>query len=64
MNKDLKKYFPVFVLPTLLAFIIAFVAPFIMGFGLSFTKFTTVINAKFVGIPVLLEHLEMLTVDN
>lgn len=50
MNKDLKKYFPVFVLPTLLAFIIAFVAPFIMGFGLSFTKFTTVINAKFVGI--------------
>ena len=49
MNKDLKKYFPVFVLPTLVAFVIAFVAPFIMGLGLSFTKFTTVTNAKFVG---------------
>lgn len=50
MNKDLKKYFPVFVLPTLVAFIIAFIAPFIMGFGLSFTKFNTVTNAKFVGL--------------
>lgn len=49
MNKSLKKYFPVFVLPTLVAFIIAFVGPFILGFGLSFTKFTTVTNAKFVG---------------
>ena len=49
MSKDLKKYFPVFVLPTLIAFIIAFIAPFIMGLGLSFTKFTTVTNAKFNG---------------
>lgn len=50
MSKDLKKYFPVFVLPTLVAFIIAFIAPFIMGLGLSFTRFTTVTNAKFVGL--------------
>ena len=49
MNKALKKYFPVFVLPTLVAFIIAFVAPFIMGVGLSFTKFITVTNTTFVG---------------
>ncbi len=49
MSKDLKKYFPVFVLPTLIAFIIAFIAPFIMGLGLSFTKFNTVTNATFVG---------------
>lgn len=49
MNKSLKKYFPVFVLPTLVAFIIAFIAPFVMGVGLSFTKFNTVTNAKFVG---------------
>lgn len=49
MNKDLKKYFPLFVLPTLIAFIIAFVAPFVMGLGLSFTKFNTVTNAVFVG---------------
>ncbi|MEG0340025.1 MAG: sugar ABC transporter permease, partial [Oscillospiraceae bacterium] len=50
MQKTLKKYFPIFVLPTLIAFIIAFVAPFIMGVWLSFCKFTTVTNAKFVGI--------------
>ena len=49
MSKDLKKYFPVFVLPTLIAFIIAFIAPFVMGLGLSFTKFNTVTNATFVG---------------
>ncbi|MEE1003056.1 MAG: sugar ABC transporter permease [Acutalibacteraceae bacterium] len=48
-NKSLKNYFPVFLLPTLIAFVIAFIAPFIMGLGLSFTKFNTVTNAKFVG---------------
>lgn len=48
-NKSLKNYFPVFLLPTLIAFIIAFIAPFIMGLGLSFTKFNTVTNAQFVG---------------
>ena len=50
MNKNLKKYFPVFVLPTVVAFIIAFVAPFIMGLYLSFTKFITVKNTTFVGL--------------
>lgn len=49
MNRNLKKYFPIFVLPTLIAFIIAFVAPFVMGLYLSFTKFNTVENATFVG---------------
>lgn len=48
-NKSLKNYFPVFLLPTLIAFVIAFIAPFIMGLGLSFTKFNTVTNAQFVG---------------
>lgn len=47
--KPLKRYFPVFVLPTLIAFTIAFVIPFIMGLYLSFTEFTTVENATFVG---------------
>ncbi|WP_294353213.1 sugar ABC transporter permease [uncultured Clostridium sp.] len=50
MQKTLKKYFPVFVLPILLAFFIAFLIPFIMGIYLSFTKFTTVTDAKFVGL--------------
>ena len=46
----MKKYFPVFVLPTLLAFTIGFIGPFIMGVYLSFCKFTTVTDAKFVGL--------------
>ena len=37
MQASLKKYFPVFVLPTLLAFAIAFLVPFVIGFFLSFT---------------------------
>ena len=44
----LKKWFPVFVLPTLSAFIIVFAVPFILGLGLSFTEFTTVLDAKWV----------------
>lgn len=49
MQKTMKKYFPIFVLPTLIAFSIAFLIPFIMGIYLSFTKFTTVSNARWVG---------------
>ena len=49
-NKMMKKYFPVFVLPTLLAFTIGFIVPCIMGVYLSFCKFTTVTDAKFVGL--------------
>lgn len=49
MQKTLKKYFPIFIIPTLIAFIIAFVVPFIMGVYLSFCKFTTVLDAKFIG---------------
>ena len=48
-NKAMKKYFPVFVLPTLIAFTIGFIVPFCMGVYLSFCKFTTVTDAKFVG---------------
>ena len=50
MEKALKKYGPVFVLPTLLAFTIGFIVPFIEGLYLSFCQFTTVKNAKFVGL--------------
>ncbi len=50
MKNSMRKYFPIFVLPTLAAFVMAFVLPFLMGIGLSFTKFTTVTNAKWVGI--------------
>jgi len=49
-GKILSKYFPVFVLPTLLAFTIVFLIPFIAGVYLSFTSFTTVTDASFVGL--------------
>ncbi len=45
-----KKYFPIFVLPTLIAFLIAFVIPFVTGLYLSFTEFRTVEDAQFVGL--------------
>lgn len=48
--KSYKKYFPLFLLPTLLAFSVAFVIPFFMGLYLSFCKFTTVTNARWVGL--------------
>lgn len=50
MEKAIKRYFPIFALPTLVAFVIGFIVPFIMGVYLSFCKFTTVTDAKFVGI--------------
>ena len=50
MEKSIKKYFPVFALPTLVAFTIGFIIPFIMGIYLSFCEFTTVTDAKFVGL--------------
>lgn len=50
MQQTLKKYFPIFVLPTLLAFGIAFFVPFIVGTALSFTEFTTITDATWVGL--------------
>lgn len=49
MEKTLKRYFPLFVLPTLAAFIIGFILPFGEGLYLSLCRFTTVGNAKFTG---------------
>ena len=50
MENSLKKKFHIFVLPTLLAFLIAFIIPFVLGIYLSFTEFTTVNDAKFIGV--------------
>jgi raffinose/stachyose/melibiose transport system permease protein len=50
MEKALKRYSPFFVLPTLLAFTIGFIVPFVQGLYLSFCQFTTVDNAQWVGI--------------
>ena len=49
MEKATKKYFCIFALPTMLAFTIGFIVPFLYGIFLSFCKFTTVSNWKWVG---------------
>ena len=50
MVKATKKWWPIFVLPTFLAFIIGFIVPFLEGLYLSFCKFTTINKAAWVGI--------------
>lgn len=50
MEKSIKKYFPIFALPTMVAFTLGFIIPFIMGIYLSFCEFTTITDAKFVGL--------------
>ncbi|PMC64687.1 ABC transporter permease [Corynebacterium tuscaniense] len=50
MQDTLKKFFPIFVLPTLIAFAIAFFVPFLVGTALSFTSFTTITDATWVGL--------------
>lgn len=50
MIKALKKYGVVFTTPTLLAFLLAFGAPFVIGIYLSFCQFTTVTDASFIGV--------------
>ena len=50
MVKATKKWWPVFVLPTLAAFIIGFIIPFCEGLYLSFCKFTTINKASWVGV--------------
>ncbi len=50
MEKTLRKYWPVFVLPTLAAFVIGFAWPFFQGLWLSFCRFTTIGKASFNGL--------------
>ena len=50
MIKATKKWWPIFVLPTFLAFVIGFIIPFCEGLYLSFCKFTTINKASWVGI--------------
>ncbi len=49
MRTAQKRWLPIFVLPTLSAFLIAFLIPFLMGLYLSFCDFRTVTDATFVG---------------
>ena len=58
VEKAMKRYMPIFVLPTFCAFILGFIVPFIMGIWLSFCKFTTVTDAKFVGFSNYVKALQ------
>lgn len=49
MEKVIRRYWPLFVLPTLAAFIIGFIVPFGQGLYLSFCRFTTISTAEWVG---------------
>lgn len=47
-------------MPTLVAFLIAFVVPFVLGLFLSFTEFRTVSDAEFVGVS---NYIKIFTQD-
>ena len=49
VQRPIKKFAPVFILPTFLAFIIGFIWPFMQGIYLSFCNFNTPKDAKWVG---------------
>ena len=58
IEKTIRKYWPVFLVPTLAAFVIGFIVPFIMGVWLSFCDFTTVVDAEFNGITNYVRALQ------
>lgn len=50
IGKSIRRWWAVFLLPTSVAFLIGFLIPFVMGIYLSFTRFTTVTDAHWVGL--------------
>ncbi len=64
MENAIKKYWPVFLLPTLAAFIIGFIWPFCWGIYLSFHKFITVSKTTFVGLSNYVKVFEDATFIN
>ena len=58
ISKPLRRCFPVFLLPTLIAFCIGFVWPFAQGIYLSFCKLTITKDAKFVGLSNYINALK------
>lgn len=49
VRRPIERCFPIFILPTLIAFVIGFLWPFVRGIYLSFCKFVTPSDAKFIG---------------
>ena len=58
MVKTIKKWWPVFVLPVAIAFVIGFIVPFVEGLYLSFCQFTTINKANFVGFRNYIEAFQ------
>lgn len=50
MERSLRRWWPLFVLPIMAAFAVGFLWPFLSGLYLSFCRFTTISNASFVGL--------------
>lgn len=50
IRRPIQRWFPLFILPTFLCFVIGFIWPFIQGIYLSFCNFNTPRDAKWVGI--------------
>ena len=50
VRRPIQKWFPLFVLPTFLCFLIGFLWPFAQGIYLSFCSFNTPTDAKWVGL--------------
>ena len=50
IRRPIQRWFPVFILPTFICFIIGFIWPFIQGIYLSFCKFNVAKDAQWIGI--------------
>ena len=58
MEKTIKRYWPVFLIPTMAAFLIGFIVPFAEGIYLSFCKFKTTSDAEFIGLGNYVKALQ------
>lgn len=58
IRRPIQRMFFLFLLPTFAAFCMGFVYPFLKGFYLSFCKFKTTSDAKFVGIDNYIKALQ------
>ena len=50
IRRPIQRWFPLFILPTFLCFIIGFIWPFLQGIYLSFCNFITPLDAAWVGL--------------
>lgn len=58
VRRPIQRCFPIFILPTFIAFIIGFLYPFLKGIYLSFCTFTTPRDARFIGFSNYLKAFQ------